>query len=420
MNRPIGIPSRKVLLAALAVPADVVSGIARYAREYHWHLVTDMMVTGAWPRDWNGDGVLAAMPYQSDELARVVECEIPCVTLSDEANAAPLPRVGPDNRAIGRLAADHLVERAHRSFAWAPFIDDAENHERLEGFRSRLGEHGCTCRVLSPVYARAGFYGKDNFAEHRRSLIADLERLPRPTAIFAFNDCVAAEIIDAARDADLSVPQDIAVLGAGDAIVCATSAVPISSVDLNLEEVGYRASAVLNEMMNGSDVPARMFRVLPKGIVTRLSTDLIAIADPRVARVLAYIAEHFPDPALTVGSIANAVGMSRRNLERSFRQGMGCTIHQHIVNIRMREALRLLKASPRTRNSDLAALVGVSGERTFFRMFRQHFGMSPKAHRDWAKGTCIADRAYGFPLRPRVSAVRNTRSSMVAVRTTAA
>jgi AraC-like DNA-binding protein len=99
---------------------------------------------------------------------------------------------------------------------------------------------------------------------------------------------------------------------------------------------------------------------------------------------------------------------------------MGCTIHQHIVNVRMREALRLLKASPRTKNSDLAALIGVSGERTFFRMFRQHFGMSPKAHRDWAKGTCIADRALGLPLSPRVTAVRNTRSSMVAVRTTAA
>ena len=413
-------PSRKVLLAASAVAGNVVLGIARYAREHHWHLVTDMLVTGAWPREWNGDGVLAAMPCQADELARVVESGIPCVTLLGGPNALPLPRVATDNRVIGRLAADHLVERAHRNFAWAPFIDDAENRERLEGFRSRLAEHGCTCRVLPPIYARAGFYGKDSFAENRRSLIADLERMPRPIGIFAFNDCVAAEIIDAAREAELSVPQDVAVIGAGDGIVCTTSAVPISSVDLNLEEMGYRAAAVLDEMMNGSDVLARVFRVPPKGIVTRLSTDLIAIADPRVARVLAHIAEHFPDPALTVASIANAVGMSRRNLERSFRQSMGCTIHQHIVNVRMREALRLLKASPRTKNADLAALIGVSGERTFFRMFRQHFGMSPKAHRDWAQGTCIADRALDLPLRPRVSAVRNTRSSMVAVRTTAA
>ena len=299
-------------------------------------------------------------------------------------------------------------------------MDDSENEERLDAFRARVTEHGCVCRVLPPLYVRAGVYWQNNFAEYQRAIRCELECRPRPTAIFAFNDCVAAEIINACREAGLSVPQDMAVLGAGDAVVCTTSAVPISSVDINLDETGYRASAALNEMMHGLDVPPQLFRVPPKGIVTRLSTELIAVADPRVGRVLAYIAEHFPDPALTVGSISNAVGMSRRNLERSFRQSMGCTIHQHIVNVRMREALRLLKASPRTKNADLAALIGVSGERTFFRMFRRHFGMSPKAHRDWAAGTCIAERAFSAPVAPRVSAVRNTRSSMVAVRTTAA
>jgi LacI family transcriptional regulator len=154
-------------------------------------------------------------------------------------------------------------------------------------------------------------------------------------------------------------------------------------------------------------------------VVTRLSTDLVAIADPRVARVLAYIAEHYPDSSLTVGSIANAVGMSRRNLERCFRETMSCTIHEHIVNVRMREASRLLKASPRTKNSDLAALIGVSGERTFFRMFRRHFGMSPKAHREWAVGACMADRAYSLPMRQRGSTGSNPPSP-IAARTTAA
>ena len=398
----------------------MVAGIARYAREHHWHLITDMVVTGAWPREWNGDGILAAMTYQSDELDRVSGFGIPCVACSGGADAAHLPRVGPDNRQIGQIAADHLIERAHRSFAWAPFMDDVENGERLEAFRSRLADHGCTCQVLPPIYARAGMYWENNLAEYRRALIGEINRMPRPTGVFAFNDCVAAEIIDVAREAGLSVPQDIAVLGAGDAIVCTTSPVPISSVDPDWEEIGYRASAVLDEMMNGVDVPAHLLPVPPKGIITRLSTDLIAIADPRVARVLAYIAEHYPDPALTVGSIANAVGMSRRNLERSFRQTMCCTIHEHIVNVRMREAVRLLKASPRTKNSELAALIGVSGERTFFRMFRRHFGISPKAHRDWTTGSCITDRAFNLPSRPRGSSSSDTRSPMAAARTTAA
>jgi LacI family transcriptional regulator len=419
MSGSLPVSSRKVLLAVSAASVDLVTGIARYAREHHWHLVTDMVVTGVWPRDWNGDGILAATPYQPEASVGVVERGTPCVVLGAEPETARFPRIGPDNRAIGRMAADHLIERAHRSFVWAPFIDDVENRERLEGFQSRLAEHGFSCRELRSIYQRAGLYCDDNYEDHRRSLIGELERMPRPTGIFAFNDCVAAEIVDAARDAGLSVPQDIAVLGVGNDLICSTSAVPISSIDVDAEEIGYRASILLDEMMKGSDVPARRSSVPPKGIVTRLSTDLVAIADSRVARVLAYIAEHYPDVGLSVGSIARAVGMSRRNLERSFREIMGCTLHEHIVDVRMREAARLLKASPRTKNADLAALIGVSGERTFFRMFRRHFGMSPKAHRDWAVGSCMVNRAFSLPIRPRASTASNPPSPIVA-RTTAA
>lgn len=420
MPGPIPTPSRKVLLAASSAPGNTVAGIARYAREHHWHLITDMVVTGAWPHEWNGDGILVAMPGISDELAHVSARGIPCVACSGSAEAVHFPRVGPDHREVGRIAADHLLERAHRSFAWAPFIDDLENRQRQGGFHSRLAEQGSTCQILPPIYTRAGLYWQNNFAEYRQALMSEINRMPRSTGVFAFNDCVAAEIIEAARETGLSVPQDIAVLGAGDAIVCTTSAIPISSVDLDEEEMGYRAAAVLDEMMNGVDVPARVFSVPPKGIVTRLSTDLIAVADSRVARVLTYIGEHYHDPTLTVGSIASAVGMSRRNLERSFRQTMSCTIHEHVVNVRMREALRLLKASPRTKNSDLAALVGVSGERTFFRMFRRHFGMSPKAHRDWATGGSTANCGFGLPAHRSVLSHGNTPPRMIAERTTAA
>jgi len=144
-------------------------------------------------------------------------------------------------------------------------------------------------------------------------------------------------------------------------------------------------------------------RVRPKGVVTRVSTDVIAVSDARVARALRYIAEHYPDAGLSVEVVARAVGMSRRNLERSFRHETGRTIHEHIINVRMREASRLLAASPRTRTSDIAALVGLAEERTFFRVFRRHFGMSPKAHRMWTTQSRPGSGKPGPRLRPLVS-----------------
>ncbi len=401
-------------------PAELVRGVVRYAREHEWHVVADVMVTGALRREWKGDGVLASMPYQPELLENVAGWGIPCVEVSPAGSAGSLPRVESDHAEIGRIAADHLLERGHRSFAWAPFAADVENRERFAAFHSRLAAQGCSCRILPPAYNRVDLASRSDATERRPMLVAELRRLQHPAAVFAFNDCVAAEIVDACREAGLAVPEDIAVLGVGDSIVCTASAPPLSSIDLDLDEIGYRAAVVLEQMMNGVEAPARVVRVVPKGVVTRMSTELIAVNDPRVARALAFIAEHYPDSSLSVASVATAVGISRRNLERSFRHETGCSIHEHIVNVRMREASRLLKTSPRTKSADVAALVGLGGDRTFFRVFRRHFGMSPRAHRDWAVQAKQANRAPHLPVHPLLTSPKTAPAPLAGVRTTAA
>lgn len=392
--------SRKILVAASLAPTGCIRGIARHARERDWHLVTDMMFTGSLPRGWKGDGVLAILPHQPELLAHIQSTGAPCVALAGVEHPADLPCVEADHDEIGRIAADHLLQRAHRSFAWAPFLNDAANRERHDAFLARLAEHGCSCRSLPPSHIRIGPYWQENWTEHRRALLAELERLPRPTAIFAFNDCVAADVVDACRDAGLTVPDDIAVLGVGDSMVCEISAVPLSSVDDAMEEIGYQAAVALEHMMDGVAAPPPVTRVPPRGIVTRVSTDIVAVTDPRVARALSFIAEHYPDPMLTVCEVANAIGMSRRNLERSFREQTGCTINEHITGIRMREASRLLRVHPRAKSSEIAALVGIGGAGTFFRTFRRFFGMSPKTHRRWSAPDSDATGAARAAIHP--------------------
>lgn len=412
--------ARKVLVAASTAPHECLRGITRHAREHDWHLVTDMMFTGALPRGWNGSGILAMLPYHPELLVHIQATGIPCVIFTGTEQPVSLPRIDSDNSEIGRMAADHLLERAHRSFAWAPFVNDAANRDRLTAFQSRLAEHGCSCRVLPPTHTRIGPYWQDNWPEQRRHLIAELQRLPRPTAVFAFNDCVAANLVDACRDAGLSVPEDIAVLGVGNSIVGEMSPVPLSSIDDDMEEIGYRAAALLERIITGAELPAVPVRVPPRGVVTRVSTDVVAVTDQRVARALCYIAEHYPNPMLTVCEVASAVGMSRRNLERSFRDETGCTINEHIVGIRMREASRLLKVHPRAKSSEIAALVGITGEGTFFRTFRRYFGMSPGSHRDWAAHASLTDRRTETLLHPLPPATPTTRATANGIKTTAA
>jgi LacI family transcriptional regulator len=169
--------------------------------------------------------------------------------------------------------------------------------------------------------------------------------------------------------------------------LCEAAPVPLSSVELDHEEMAYRAAAVLDEVMRGNRAP-EVTIVPPRGVITRLSTDTRAVGNPQVAQALGFIAEHYPEPMLSVADVADAVGISRRHLERSFRHETGCTVYEHIVKRRMQEASRLLRTHPRAKISAIAELVGFDGAGSFFRVFRRFFGESPSVHR---QGTARGD-----------------------------
>lgn len=340
-----------------------------------------MLYTGAFPRGWKGDGIIALAAYHADLVRHIQSSGVPCVAITVSDDYLPFPSVSSDNGAIGRMAADHLLERAYRSFAWAPFIGDAIDRERLAGFETRLAEYGHMCYRLPALHRRICGFWHDDCAEHRRRLIASLRQLVRPAAIFAANDCVAADLIDACREARLAVPDDIAVIGVGNnEALCESAAVTLSSVVLDIEDMAHCAAMTLDELMRGNTVP-ELVRLAPKGVATRLSTDIRAVSNPQVAQALSYIAEHYPEPGLSVAEVAEAVGTSRRHLERIFRAETGCTIHEHIVKRRMHEASRLLRTHPRAKIAAIAELVGLDGAGSFFRTFRRFFGESPSTHR---------------------------------------
>ncbi len=393
---------RKVLVVASTALGAHLRGIARYARENDWHLVTDMVFTGVFPADWQGDGILALAAHQPDVVAQIALSGIPAVAITRSAGPAPLPCVEEDHLRIGEVAADHFLERAYRSFAWAPLADDEANRERFLGFQARLADRGCRCHRLPPAHTRIGAAWQSHWADYHACVAAEMQQLPRPTAIFAFNDSIAANLIDVCRDSGISVPEEFAILGVGnDPIVCDSTAVPLSSVEPNHEAMAYRAAAILDGLMDGDAPPARVVSVPPTGVVTRGSTNATVVADVRVARALAYIAENYHNPMLGVPDVANAVGLSRRHLERSVRTVTGRTVKEHIVMARMYEASRLLTTHVRAKCSDIAALVGLGGGHNFFRCFRRFFGMSPSVHREWANGAC-----GGLPASPLPAAAR--------------
>jgi len=153
-------------------------------------------------------------------------------------------------------------------------MDDIVNAERYRGFANRLARANFTVHPLPPAVSRFGDPGQSDWAARRRVLTRELKRLPKPLAVFCYNDCVAADIIDTCAEAGLLVPEAVAVMGVdNDTILCESVRVPLSSVCHDLEGMAYQAAALLDRLMAGKKPPKEVIRVRPKGVVTRRSTE---------------------------------------------------------------------------------------------------------------------------------------------------
>ena len=367
--------------------AERVSGIARYAKEHGWNLMIQDRL-GHTPLAWNGDGILATLrsdPVTFRCIEKLMKRGIPLVDLTISRPEIKVPRVTSDHLEIGRLAARHFAEREFRHIAW--FSSGWGNVHRLR-YRG-LAEAG-TEKPLKWVVA-------DEIPAHRQSewnsfvaWIRDkLTAAKKPLAVLTYDETDAARLLYAAKELGVNVPEELALLSIGNnPLVCENQSVPISSIDQNLERGGYEAAALLDRLMatkksrdqkTGKREQMRQtILVPPKGIVTRRSTDVIAIADPTVRKALEFIGENLAKP---IGSpqIADLLGIRRPELDRLFRIHLLRPVGAEIRRQRLARVKLLLETTNRP-ISDIARLTGYCTPSHLTNAFKSAFSQSPK---DW-------------------------------------
>jgi LacI family transcriptional regulator len=144
--------------------------------------------------------------------------------------------------------------------------------------------------------------------------------------------------------------------------------------------MAYEAAALLDRMMNGEKAPTEILRVKPRGLVTRRSTDIVAVADLQLARALRFIRDHYANPLLGVEDVVAATEISRRLLEKAFRRELNRSMNQEIVRVRMEKVKDLLVTTD-LKVVDVAAATGFARPSHLFRTFRKIFGISPQSYR---------------------------------------
>jgi len=383
-NQPV------ILLALGSYQHETHRGVARFAREQGWHLVAEMAYGGVIPRGWEGDGILTALTERQELTAFVMETGVPVVDLNMVRADIPLPRVVGNHEAIGRLAAMHFIERGFEHFAWYAVNENRTALDRRTGFLKTLNDEGldlsqCRNLIWSQDRSADSLLADRDWTERRDWLIRALSSGPKPLAVFAYNDYQASHIINACLHAGISIPEEVAVVGVdNDELACDCLPVPLSSVKHNLESRGYQGAALLAERLKNPKAPIpEPIRIDPSGVVTRKSSDILALPDKQVSTALRYIWDHF-HRSLNIGEIVGATDVSRRTLEKAFNKHLGRSILDEIQRVRLQRVKELL-ANTDFSMRQIAGQSGFTSPQYLHQVFRQHEGLTPGEYREQYK-----------------------------------
>lgn len=133
------------------------------------------------------------------------------------------------------------------------------------------------------------------------------------------NDMAALAVLEHCRSDHLRVPDDVAVLGVdNDDLIQSLAMPPLSSINTAAERVGFEAASLLDRLLAGEKVDDGPVRIAPVGVVTRLSSDVLATRDIDVREAVCFIRTHAGSP-IGVEQVLASVSVSRRQLERRFR-----------------------------------------------------------------------------------------------------
>lgn len=367
----------------LAHLQPLVQGITDYAREHgHWAFTTSpetVTLSVQSLKGWQGDGVIAVLVNAADVRA-AKDLGLPLVTFSGALRDPGFPRVMVDNAALGRLAAEHLLDCGFQRFGYYGLRNVAYAQDRGAGFVQTLEEQlgPGRCRVhLSPNTFTASHPWQNEMEQLERWLAS----LQPPVGLFATNDQRARMLIDACQRLGLSVPHDAGVLGVdNDLVVCEFGSPQLSSIACDWYGVGVQSAALLDRMMNGESVGRVNRLVPPVGVVQRRSTDVLVVDHPGVARAVQYVREHLDEP-FGIERLLEESRVSRRSLELGFRRSLGCTPYEFVCRARVDRAKHLLARPGRVKLTDVAKACGFTDLRRLRLVFTRCEGVTPAAYR---------------------------------------
>ncbi len=364
---------------------ELLHGVRSWVRENGpWSIRLTEQGRGAavpeWLRHWNGDGVIARV--ESAQIARELRATgLPVIDVSAALPSLVFPRVATHAEEAAKLAATHLIERGLKSFAYCGYHGAHWSRRRAAAFVAATRETGGRCPTFAPAPGPVD--------EEIDAIAAWLRTLRRPVGVLACLDSRGQQVLAACRSAGLAVPDEVAVIGVhNDELLCDLCDPPLSSVIPNAPQAGYQAAALLARAIRGRKLPVELHEIAPLGVAARLSTDVGAVGDEKIAEAVRYMRQQAAGGA-NVGDVLRAVPMARTALERRFRASLGTTPHAHLRKLRI-ERVKELLVSTSLPVGEIATATGFEHTEYLSAMFRRECGVSPRDFRARHRGKVTA------------------------------
>jgi len=383
-------PSRRVAVlvdTSTSWGRRIIEGLHQYESEHsRWQLFVEPrgVEQRRWlPPGWTGDGVIARIgfPELADQLQKLA---LPVVNVSGiELPGVDFPRVITNQKESARMAAEHFLNSGFRHFGYFSLLGLDYVAEHQQAFRAITAASGCECPVYSAA-PRLGA-GEPDWMLDLEGVVAWLEALPKPVAILTWNTGSAREVVYACTAAGLKIPEEVSVMsGSDDDLFCKVAPVPISAVNPAAEEIGYRAAAELDQLMRDPGAsPLADVQIPPLGVVSRQSTETLAVDDAALVKALRYIRED-PARAMRVDDVAQHAGLCRRTLEQRFNKLLGRSPAAEIRRVRIERAIGLLQTTDLP-VSVVAEKSGFSTAEYMASVFRTHLQVAPLHYRKRGK-----------------------------------
>lgn len=382
-------PRRVALLIASGMEygRGLLRGIGAYAQAHGpwaiFHRVAMLPETlSPQFRKWRPEGIIGQ--FESPEVLRQVRrLKVPVVDLMVLHPSRGIPSLGVDNSAVSRMAADYFRELGFENIAYCGFRGVHYCEARSKAFVQYVERLGYPVHIFPntepPVSGSvfdieaAGHFDIERIGRWLRTL-------PKPVALMAGTDVRARQVLEACRAFDLKVPADVAVIGVGnDEVMCNLADPPLSSIALRPEEIGKQAAGLLDRMMRGEKPPDKVIEIGPLCIVSRQSTNTLAIKDPLVHEAVRYIRERYAEGA-SIAKLVKHLGISRSTLQRRFVQALGRSPRAELIRVQLARVEQLL------RDTDLplvkiARRTGFNYVECMMKLFKRKTGKTPSEFR---------------------------------------